>query len=178
MTEVWQIQRQSFGNLYFFISSVRLWIPFICHTHVICLVWFFSHGYENVSPFIGQFVQIGSICLHFPCKCLQSSRISFSQMIFVYPSVFSKDNFPPASSNQEYHINLLILVLYLQVCLSRNIGKSLVKLSRNTDKLWFISISSCPLNPAAAYEKYSNHCFISPCFAQKCPVLQGFLRFM
>ena len=160
MTEVWQIQRQSFGNLYFFISSVRLWIPFICHTHVICLVWFFSHGYENVSPFIGQFVQIGSICLHFPCKCLQSSRISFSQMIFVYPSVFSKDNFPPASSNQEYHINLLILVLYLQVCLSRNIGKSLVKLSRNTDKLWFISISSCPLNPAVADEKYFCHKFL------------------
>ena len=51
-------------------------------------------------------------------------------MIFVYPSVFSKDNFPPASSNQDYHINLLILVLYLQVCLSRNIGKSLVKLSK------------------------------------------------
>ena len=25
-----------------------------------------------------------------------------------------------------------------------------------------------------ANEKYFNHYFISPCFAQKCPVLQGF----
>ena len=175
MTEVWQIQRQSFGNLilfYFLCPIIEL--PFICHTHVICLVWFFSHGYENVSPFIGQFVQIGSICLHFPCKCLQSSRISFSQMIFVYPSVFSKDNFPPASSNQEYHINLLILVLYLQVCLSRNIGKSLVKLSRNTDKLWFISISSCPLNPAVADESTFIIVLFLLVFAPECPVLQEF----
>lgn len=69
-------------------------------------------------------------------------------MIFVYPSVFSKDNFPPASSNQEYHINLLILVLYLQVCLSRNIGKSLVKLRLKHRKCliyrrFFMSGKSC-----------------------------------
>jgi len=33
-------------------------------------------------------------------------------------------------------------------------------------------------NIAVADKKYFYHCFISPCFAPECPVLQGFSGFM
>ena len=31
---------------------------------------------------------------------------------------------------------------------------------------------------AVADEKYFYHCFVSPCFAPECPVLQDFLEFV
>jgi len=36
-------------------------------------------------------------------------------------------------------------------------------------------LSRHPFNVAVADEKYFYHCFVSPCFAPECPVLQGFL---
>lgn len=104
--------------------------------HLLSIFQFFSHSHENISPFLGQFIRIGEVCSHFPCKCLQSCRISFSQIILVYPSMFSIDSFPPAYSSQEYTLNLLILALYLQVRLSRNIGKPLVKLRMEHKKCY------------------------------------------